>query len=101
MGPNTVKREKVVKFIAPLLPEADIFIAGTTTIDILPKGVTKGIMLEKMLLNRKLQKSDLLFIGDALYKGGNDYEVRREGFATTQTSGPIETAHIIENILKQ
>lgn len=99
--PTQSKREKVVKFIAPLLPEADIFIAGTTTIDILPKGVTKGIMLEKMLLNRKLQKSDLLFIGDALYKGGNDYEVRREGFATTQTSGPIETAHIIENILKQ
>jgi hydroxymethylpyrimidine pyrophosphatase-like HAD family hydrolase len=94
------KREKIVAFMAPLLPEADIFIAGTTTIDILPKGVTKGTMLEKMLLNRNFEKNDLLFIGDALYEGGNDYEVRREGFTTTQTSGPVETAHIIEELLK-
>lgn len=93
------KRKEIVSFIAPLLPKADIFIAGTTTIDILPKGVTKGIMLEKMLASKGLKKEDLLFIGDALYEGGNDHEVKKEGFDVIQTSGPKQTSEIINNLL--
>ncbi len=99
--PNQIKRKKIIEFIAPRLPEANVFIGGTTTIDILPKGITKGIMLEKMLENRGLKKQDLLFIGDALYEGGNDYEVKREGFETILISGPIETASIIEGFLNK
>lgn len=97
--PDTEKRKKIVKYVTPLLPEVSIFIAGTTTIDILPKGINKGDMLEKMLKKRELKKSDLLFIGDALFEGGNDYEVEREGFSTIKTSGPKETAEIIQKLL--
>ncbi|MBP6857663.1 MAG: HAD-IIB family hydrolase [Candidatus Pacebacteria bacterium] len=95
------KRKKIVNFIKPLLPETDIFIAGTTTIDILPKGITKGVMLRKMLSKRTLLDTDLLFIGDALFEGGNDYEVKKEGFNTISTTGPKETAKIIESILEK
>ena len=99
--PSTEKRKKIVSSITNLLPETAIFIAGTTTIDILPKGINKGDMLEKMLEKRGLKKSDLLFIGDALYEGGNDYEVEKEGFTTIKTSGPKETAEIIKEILNK
>jgi phosphomannomutase len=99
--PNKTKRKEIVEFIAPLLPETDIFIAGTTTIDILPKGITKGTMLKKMLEKRELKKEDLLFIGDALFEGGNDYEVKKHGFNTVQTSGPVQTIEIIQSLLNQ
>ncbi len=99
--PNKIKRKEIVEFIAPLLPETDIFIAGTTTIDILPKGITKGTMLEKMLENRGLKKENLLFIGDALFEGGNDYEVKKHGFNIIPTSGPVQTIEIIESLLNK
>ncbi|MEK7228346.1 MAG: HAD-IIB family hydrolase [Patescibacteria group bacterium] len=99
--PNEIKRKKIIEYLAPSLPEVSLFIAGTTTIDVLPKGTTKGVMLEKMLEKRGLKRSDLLFIGDALYEGGNDYEVAREGFTTIKTSGPTETALIIEKLLNK
>lgn len=97
--PDEKKRAKIVEYLAPLLPEVNLFIAGTTTIDVLPKGTTKGTMLEKMLEKRGLKKPDLLFIGDALYEGGNDNEVEKEGFATIKTSGPKQTAEIIKKLL--
>lgn len=97
--PDQKKRLKIINAIAPLLPEVDLFLGGTTTIDILPKGTTKGIMLEKMLSKRGLLYTDLVFIGDALFEGGNDYEVKREGLMTISTSGPKETAEIIKGFL--
>jgi hypothetical protein len=42
----------------------------------------------------------MLFVGDALYPGGNDEVVISTGAQTRSTSGPPETNKIIEELLK-
>jgi hypothetical protein len=41
----------------------------------------------------------MVFVGDALYPGGNDAAVKKTGIQTIMTSGPRETMKIIKNIL--
>ena len=42
---------------------------------------------------------DILFIGDALFEGGNDYPVRKTGVDCIQVRDAEETKRIIETII--
>ena len=41
----------------------------------------------------------MLFVGDAIYEGGNDFVVAESGVQTRSTSGPEETLGIIEELI--
>jgi phosphomannomutase len=41
----------------------------------------------------------MLFIGDALFKGGNDYPARKTGVDCIQVRDPEETKRVIETII--
>ena len=83
----------------PIFDLVILMIAGTTTIDILPKGITKGVTLKNVLKSRGYNHNDMIFIGDALYEGGNDYEVKREGLDTLPTTGPTQTEDLLKDLL--
>lgn len=93
--PDRKKREKIREVIAPQLPEVDILINGSSSIDILPKGFNKAVGLTRLLDRLGLKKSDMLFVGDALFPGGNDYSVFEAGIETVAVKGPEEAASII------
>lgn len=97
--PDRKKREKIRETIAPELPEVDILINGSSSIDILPKGFNKAVGLGRLLDKLGLQKSDMVFIGDALFPGGNDYSVHEAGIETIEVKGPDDTASIIKGWL--
>ena len=42
----------------------------------------------------------MLYVGDALYPGGNDAAVIPTGIRTISTSGPVETESIIDDLQK-
>ena len=46
-----------------------------------------------------IEISELTYIGDALFEGGNDAVVKKTGVPTIQTTGPEETFSIIETFL--
>ena len=48
----------------------------------------------------KIPIKDMVFIGDALYPGGNDAAAKKTGVQTIATTGPKETIRIIKKILK-
>ena len=95
--PDKKKREKIKAVLEPELPEASILINAYSSIDILPKGFNKAVGIKLLLDKMGLQKSDMLFVGDGLFPGGNDYSVYEAGFETIAVKGPEET----ESILKQ
>lgn len=95
--PDRKKREEIREKIAPKLPEVDILINGSSSIDILSKGFNKAVGLERLLNKIGLKKSDAIYVGDALFPGGNDYSVYEAGFETIEVKGPDETATIIKN----
>lgn len=97
--PDRNKRQKIKQVLEKEIPEADFYIGGLTSVDILPKGFNKGVSLEKLLAGFSLPKSELVFVGDAIFPGGNDYSVLESGFESLKISGPDQTRAIIENWL--
>ncbi len=97
--PERKKRGPIVEKLKEYLPDFDIKMGGTNTIDITKKGINKAFGVQQMLEYLKLDISDAVYIGDALYENGNDAIVKITGIDTIQISGPEETKKIIEEIL--
>ncbi len=97
--PDQVKRQKMKTYLEGILPDANISIGGMTSIDIMPKGANKATGLEGLLNSLGMTKTDMLFVGDALFPGGNDYPVLECGIETVKVSNPLETAKLIKGWL--
>ncbi|MBI3888195.1 HAD-IIB family hydrolase [Candidatus Nomurabacteria bacterium] len=97
--PDRKKREKIKAFLEPQLPEVSILINGTSSIDILSKGFNKAVGLMRFLDKVGLDKSDVIFVGDGIFPGGNDYSVYEAGFDTIAVKNPEETEAILKTWL--
>ena len=64
-----------------------------------PKGIDKGYAVEQILKTLHAAKDEIVFIGDALYEGGNDFPVLRTGIDTVEVSGPEEVKYFIRSLL--
>jgi hypothetical protein len=42
---------------------------------------------------------EMIFIGDALFPGGNDYPAKETGIVTIQVRDPDESKRVIESII--
>jgi HAD superfamily hydrolase (TIGR01484 family) len=98
--PDRKKREKIKLMIGPQLSKADVLINGSSSIDIVPKGFNKAVGLTRLLNKLNLNKKDMIFVGDGLFPGGNDYSVFEAGIETIAVKGPEETKLVIKNWLK-
>ena len=82
------------------LPEFEVKIGGTTSIDITPKGMDKAFAIRKLLDYFKLGTEDILFFGDAVYENGNDYPVFLMGVDTIKVISLDETKERLIRLLK-
>ena len=95
--PTREKREKIAAILKEKIPEFDARIGGTTSIDITKRGVNKAYGIRKLEDILKLTPDDIIFVGDALFHGGNDYPARATGVDCVPVTGPEDTAaHIRE-----
>jgi len=94
--PDRKKREKIKAFLEPQLSEVSILINGTSSIDILTKGFNKAVGLNRFLDSAGYQKSDVVFVGDGIFPGGNDYSVYEASFDTIAVKNPQETESIVK-----
>ena len=95
--PDQAKRKEMKKELELVLPEVEINIGGATTLDLLPKGFNKAKGLMRLLGKLKMTKEDMVFIGDAIFPGGNDYSPYEAGISCIKVAGPKETKAIIES----
>ncbi len=93
-------RPEMAKVLSELLPEFAVKIGGLTTIDVTKKGIDKAYGIHQMQKYLKIPISKMLFIGDAMFPGGNDYAVVKTGVDWMPVKDPEETKKIINNILK-
>lgn len=99
--PDRKKRNAMRDLITPLLPWAVVRPAGTTTIDITRRGIEKDHGVRKFAQYINSSPERMLYVGDALYDGGNDAVVKVTGIETREVRGPADTARIIEELLSQ
>ncbi len=97
--PGNVKRAKLRDAIAARLPEYDVMMGGATSTDVTKKGVNKSYGARWLAERLSLSPSDMVYVGDALYAGGNDYVVIPTGIQVRSTSGPAETLKIVDELL--
>lgn len=97
--PTRSKRERIAAILQERIPEFDIRIGGATSVDITRRGINKAYGIRRLEQFLKIGPEDILFVGDALFYGGNDYPARATGVDCIQVSGPDETKKVIETIL--
>lgn len=97
--PNRSKRERIVAILKDKIPEYDTRIGGTTSIDITRRGVNKAYGIRRLEEVLHLPLESILFVGDALFHGGNDYPAKATGVDCVQVSGPEETKKLVQSWL--
>lgn len=97
--PDGMMRHKIKAILDEKIPEFDIHIAGTTSIDVTAKGLNKAYGIRKMVEYIKVPIENMIFIGDSLFPGGNDNPVIKTGIDTMSVENPEETKLIIKNLI--
>lgn len=98
--PGNVRRLRLQESLQNKLPEYGVVFGGATTIDITHKGVDKAYAIRWLSQELSISPSEMLYIGDALYPGGNDYPVIATGIRTQQVASPSDTYALLEEMLE-
>jgi len=96
---NSDVRQKLMKSLRKELPGFEVRSGGLTSIDVTRKGIDKAYGVRKIKEIFKMPISKMLFVGDALYPGGNDYAAKKTGIDCVKVSGPKDTEALIAKIL--
>jgi phosphomannomutase len=97
--PDGSKKARLREHVAKLIPDFEVQVGGSTSIDVTRPGIDKAYGIEKLIELLGVTKKDVLFVGDRLSKGGNDYPVKAMGVDCLAVSGWRETALVIRTIL--
>lgn len=97
--PDNSKKNKLRDYIAPLIPEVEVRVGGVTSIDVTKKGIDKAYGMRKLMEMLDIAKDEILFIGDRLQEGGNDYPVKAFGIECIEISNWEQTAVAVDAIL--
>ena len=93
------KRKRIKSILDTLIPEFSVRLGGATSIDVTRPGIDKAYGIRKLrdLLNISLK--EMIYIGDALFVGGNDYPAEQAGVVSIPVRGPNETKPVTEAII--
>ena len=97
--PDFTKRKKIKAVLDTLIPEFSVRLGGATSIDVTKQGIDKAYGIQKLrdILHVAIDK--MIFIGDALFPGGNDYPAKEAGALSIEVKDPHETKRVIEAIV--
>lgn len=98
--PDGSKRLRLAQRLSQMLPDLEVRAGGSTSIDITRQGVDKAFGVERFAQAIRVKPSHILFVGDRLDPGGNDYPVLRLGVRAHPVSHHEETVSVIEELLR-
>jgi phosphomannomutase len=96
---NLELKMQITKLVEKKLPNFEVRAAGFTTIDVTRKGIDKAYGIHQMKKYLKVPIGKMLFVGDAIFPGGNDYAVVKTGVDYISVKNPEETKKVIRHIL--
>jgi phosphomannomutase len=97
--PDFAKRKVIQANLKGKLPGLSINMGGATSIDITREGVDKAYGLRKLSETSGFPENSFLFLGDAIFPGGNDYPAKEMGLDTVRVRDPQETIAVIAGIV--
>jgi phosphomannomutase len=96
---NTDLKMKIVGLLQKKLPEMSIGAAGFTSIDVTRKGIDKEYGVKQISKYLNIPIENMLFVGDALFPGGNDSAALRTGILGFAVNSVNDTKKLIRRIL--
>jgi phosphomannomutase len=97
--PTNEKKQKLRDYVAALIPDFEVRVGGGTSIDITKPGIDKAYGMQKLMDMLNIKKEEILFVGDRLAEGGNDYPVKAFGIDCMEISDWKETALVVQAIV--
>ncbi|KAM5440383.1 hypothetical protein McanMca71_003865 [Microsporum canis] len=97
--PDFAKRKVIQADLRKRLPDVSINMGGATSIDITQKGVDKAHGLKRLCDASDIPLEQMMFIGDAIFPGGNDYPAKQLGLKTVCVKDPNGTLAAITAII--
>lgn len=96
---NAEAKQTLRALAAERLPNLEVRLGGSTSVDVTRIGIDKAYGMEKLIDALDINKDDILFVGDKLQEGGNDYPVKAMGIDTIEVDGWEDTAFVLEGVL--
>jgi HAD superfamily hydrolase (TIGR01484 family) len=93
------KRDKIKAILDPLIPEFSVNLGGSTSIDVTRPGIDKAYGIRKLRETLGISIEEMIFVGDAIFPGGNDYPAKQAGVASIEVRDPEETKRVIEAVI--
>ena len=90
------KRTKIKAILDTLIPEFSVRIGGATSIDVTKHGIDKAYGIRKLRDILGISMKEMVYVGDALFVGGNDYPAEQAGVVSICVRGPHETKRVIQ-----
>jgi len=97
--PDFSKRQRFKALLEAMIPELSVHLGGATSVDITKHGIDKAYGIAKLTEIVGVSVEGMLFMGDALFPGGNDAPVRDAGVDSIQVRDPDETKRVIESVI--
>ena len=97
--PDFTKRKKIKAIMDTLIPEFSVRMGGATSIDTTKPGIDKAYGIRKLRDLLGISLKEMIYIGDALFVGGNDYPAEEAGVVSIPVQGPHETKRVTEAII--
>ena len=97
--PDFTKRKKMKDILDTLIPEFSVRLGGATSIDVTRLGIDKAYGIRKLRDVLGIAIDEMIFVGDALFPGGNDYPAEQAGVVSIRVRDPDETKRVIEAII--
>jgi HAD superfamily hydrolase (TIGR01484 family) len=97
--PDHARRKQIQALLQPMLPGLSINIGGSTSIDITREGIDKAYGLKRLSETVGVALDDILFLGDAIFPGGNDYPAKTLGLDTVRVRDVAETKAVVSGLI--
>jgi phosphomannomutase len=95
------KKRKLRDYAAGLLPGLEARVGGSTSVDVTRQGIDKAFGIGKLISLLDISPEQVLFIGDRLGEGGNDYPVKALGVRWFEVTSWQDTAQYVERLLAE
>ncbi|AYD89991.1 HAD family hydrolase [Actinomyces lilanjuaniae] len=99
--PSGEKKSALRDAVAQRLPGLEVRSGGSTSVDITQKGVDKAYGMTRLARATGIPLAEMLFVGDRLDPGGNDYPVKALGVACRAVTGWEETAGLVTELARE
>ncbi len=93
-------RQKMREILQKKLPGFEVRAGGLTSIDITRKGIDKAYGVKQISEHLDVKIEDMLFVGDAIFPGGNDYAALNSGIDYVKVKDTTDTKKIIRTLIE-